>query len=132
LKIKVIRYALVGGSVAAADVVFFYIFANLLSFNYLWVNAIGFVLGTLANYVLSVRLVFKSGTRFKMSEEIILIFFIATTSLLLNQIIIFVLIDKMGVNLMVSKLLTVASVFSWNYFSRKHFVFSRRDASRDS
>ena len=61
LKIKIIRYALVGGSVAAADVVFFYIFAKLLSFNYLWVNAIGFVLGTLANYLLSIRLVFKSG-----------------------------------------------------------------------
>ena len=43
LKRKVIRYALVGGSVAAADIVFFYIFASLLSFNYLWVNAIGFI-----------------------------------------------------------------------------------------
>ncbi|MCK4950314.1 MAG: GtrA family protein, partial [Gammaproteobacteria bacterium] len=125
-------YALVGGSVAAADVVFFYIFAKLLSFNYLWVNAIGFMLGTLANYLLSIRLVFKSGARFKMSDEIMLVFFIATTSLLLNQVIIFVLIDKMDMNLMISKLLTVASVFSWNYFSRKHFVFSRRELSRES
>jgi putative flippase GtrA len=123
--LTVFRYAMVGGTVALADVIFFYIFASVLSLNYLWVNAIGFVLGTLINYLLSIRLVFTSGVKFKPTAEVMIIFVISATALLLNQVILYNLTEHFKMDLMVSKLLTVASVFAFNYLSRKYFVFKQ-------
>ena len=119
----VVRYAVVGGSVAAADVVFFYIFAGMLGFNYLWINAIGFVLGTLLNYLISIQLVFESGVRFRRSGEIMLIFVISATSLILSQFLLYYFVELLQLHLLLSKILTLLIVFLWNYLSRKHFVF---------
>lgn len=120
---QIVRYAFVGGSIAAIDLLFFTFFAVWLHFPYLWVNAIGFCMGTAANYFLSIRWVFKSGTRFKRHNEISLIFLISIVGLLLAQLVLFFFAAIVGLPLFFAKILTVASVFLWNYFARKHFVF---------
>lgn len=120
---QIVRYALVGGSIAAIDFLFFWVFAVWLSFPYLWVNGIGFCMGTAANYFLSIRWVFKSGTRFKRHNEISLIFLISLIGLMLAQLILFFFAAIVELPLLIAKILTVTSIFSWNYFARKYFVF---------
>ena len=119
-----LRYGMVGASVALVDIVLFYFFTEILEFNYLWVNGIGFVAGTLINYYLSIILVFTRGVRFSRPGEISVIFVVSIIGLFLNQLIIFLLLEQMGLSLMLAKLLTVFSVFFWNYLARKHFVFA--------
>lgn len=131
-KIKVIRYAFIGGFVALADLIFFFVCAQLLAFSYLWVNAIGFIAGTLINYYLCILFIFKSGSRFQTRNEVIAIFFISGTALLLNQRIIFVLVEKVAFALMPAKILTVLAVFAWNYLGRKHLVFAENDERPES
>lgn len=131
-KIKIIRYGLVGGFVAFADLVFFFVCAELLAFNYLWINAIGFIAGTLINYYLCIVFIFKSGSRFQTHNEVIAIFFISGTALLLNQGIIYVLVEKAFLALMPAKILTVLAVFTWNYLGRKHLVFAENDKQQES
>jgi len=119
----VIRYAFVGGSVATADLIFFWFFAVWLGFSYLWVNAIGFCVGTATNYFVSIRWVFKSGVRFKRREEMALIFIISLVGLLLAQLTLLFFVSIVMLPLFLAKILTVASIFFWNYVARKHFVF---------
>ncbi|CAK0776014.1 membrane hypothetical protein [Gammaproteobacteria bacterium] len=119
----VIRYALVGGVVAAADVVFFYLLAVVAGLNYLWINAVGFVVGTLLNYILSVRYVFQSGRRFARHQEIALIYLASVVGLLLNQGLIYFFSEVADFALLPAKLLTITSVFMWNYMVRKHGIF---------
>jgi len=56
---KIIRYAGVGATAATVDFLIFVVFAKLLSYNYLTVGAIGFIIATFsndaANYVLFAR-----------------------------------------------------------------------------
>ncbi len=123
-KPKLIRYALVGGTIAAADIVFFYILCIALDFNYLWVSAINFIIGTYINYRISIRWVFVSGSRFQRHSEITLIYLVSIIALLLSQILIYTFVDLIEINLMASKILTISLMFAWNYLIRRYGIFS--------
>jgi len=120
---QVFRYALVGGSIATVDLILFWFFVSHLDFPYLWVNAIGFCVGTAINYLMSARWVFTGGIRFKPKNGIILIFIISFLGLIMAQIILFLFITIFTFPILLAKILTLGSVFYWNYFSRKYFLF---------
>jgi putative flippase GtrA len=120
---KIVRYALVGGTAAVVDFVIFLVFAKLMGFNYLWVGAVGFVVATAVNYVLSIRHVFTAGVRFRREMEIALVFAVSLVGLGLNQLILYLGIGRLGMEMLLTKLLATGSVFLWNYGMRNHFVF---------
>jgi putative flippase GtrA len=126
---KIVRYALVGGTAAIVDFVIFAVFAKLLGFDYLWVGGIGFVLATAVNYVLSIRHVFTGGIRFRRDLEIALVFAVSLVGLGLNQLILYLGIGRLGTEMLLTKLFATGSVFIWNYFARNHFIF--REPFRD-
>ena len=121
---KLIRYFIVGGIAAVVDISLFAIFAYILGYNYLVVAACSFILATLVNYFLSIRFVFISGVRFPPQHEVLLVFIISSAGLLINQLILFILVEYMVMDKMAAKLIATASVFLWNYLCRSQFVFN--------
>ena len=120
----VFRY-LIAATVGA--VVDFSIFAFLiyrLDVGYLWAGVVGFACATLANYLVSVRLVFSSGVRFSRVHELALVYAVSATGLVWHQLILYGAVELHGLHVMLSKVIAVASVFSWNYVLRRHFVFA--------
>jgi putative flippase GtrA len=126
IPVKIFRYFLVGGVAAAVDIVWFFLFAKLAGFNYLVVAPLGFVLATWVNYRLSVRYVFRSGVRFSRGREIMLVYVISAVGLLINQAVLYGLVDKLGVELMLAKFAATATVFFWNYWARNNYLFAAR------
>lgn len=120
---RIVRYALVGGTAAVVDFIIFAAFAKWLGFNYLWVGFYGFVLATAVNYVLSIRHVFASGVRFGRKMEIFLVFAISAVGLSLNQLILYLCIGRLGTEMLLTKLFATGVVFLWNYSARNHFIF---------
>jgi putative flippase GtrA len=129
---KIVRYFFIGGIAAAVDIGVFAVFAKLLGFNYLAVAAVGFVLATLVNYFLSVRHVFESGVRFGRRQEIAIVYLVSTVGLAINQTVLYVGIDLLGWEMIVTKLVATGVVFFWNYGARAHFVFRPADQVRTS
>ncbi len=129
---KLVRYFFVGGVAACVDIGIFVLFARVLGWNYLAVAAVGFCLATLVNYLLSVRLVFKSGTRFGRRSEVGLIYLISGIGLGVNQTVLYVGIDRLGWDMVLCKLLATLIVFFWNYWARAHFVFSNSSTAKAS
>ena len=123
---RVLRYLIVGGVAAAVDIGFFFVFAKLAGFNYLVVAPVGFLLATWVNYQLSIRHVFRSGARFTRAREILLVYIVSALGLLINQAVLYVLIEHVGAELMLSKFTATATVFFWNYLMRNHYVFAPR------
>jgi putative flippase GtrA len=123
---RIVRYFFVGAVAAAVDIGLFTVFARLLGYNYLVVAACTFVLATLVNYVLSVRHVFKSGTRFGRAWEVALVFGVSAIGLAINQGVLFVAVDKLRWDLVLSKILATGVVFLWNYQLRANLVFKAR------
>ena len=123
---RILRYFVVGGVAATVDIGFFFLFAKLARFNYLIVAPLGFVLATWVNYELSVRHVFRSGVRFSRGREILLVYVVSVVGLLINQAVLYVLVEEVGAELMLAKFAATATVFFWNYGMRNHYVFARR------
>lgn len=123
---KIIRYALVGGTAAGVDFIIFLVFAKLLGFSYLWIGAIGFVAATAVNYALSTQHVFTAGVRFCREMEIALVFAVSAVGLGLNQLILYFGIGKLGTEMLLTKLFATGSVFFWNYTVRNCFVFRQQ------
>ncbi|NLO17443.1 MAG: GtrA family protein [Arcobacter butzleri] len=120
---NIIKYFFVGAMAAIVDIGVFVLLAKVLGYNYILVAIISFVLGTLVNYLLSIKYVFSSGTRYTKSKEIGLVYSISAIGLLLNVVIIYISYSVLGVELVSSKLISTAIVFFWNYLARKYFVF---------
>lgn len=120
---RIIKYFFVGGAAAVVDIGIFFVFAKLLGYNYMAVGCVGFILATAVNYVLSIRFVFQSGVRFGKKTELAVIYAVSLIGLGLNQTILFTLVEKVGVELMLSKLAATFGVFLWNFSARNFIVF---------
>lgn len=135
---KLVRYFFVGAVAACVDISLFLLLVRLGGWGWFPAAACSFVAATLVNYVLSVRHVFESGTRFQRHHEIMLVFLVSAIGLAVNQIALWVLIRGTGGALLISKLTATGIVFGWNYVARRHFVFkkpghaTRPDPSRAS
>jgi putative flippase GtrA len=105
------------------DIGLFMLFAKQLGFPYLRVAAATFILATLVNYLLSVRFVFASGQRFGKGWEITLVYVVSAIGLALNQVILSVAVETVGLGLLSSKLVATGTVFFWNYLARRLFIF---------
>lgn len=120
---RVARYFGVGAVAAAVDISLFWLFAGYLGYNYMVVGSLTFILATAVNYVLSVRYVFESGVRFARHHEVLLVFGVSAIGLVLNQLVLFIGIGLLRMDVVLSKLFATAAVFAWNYNARSRFVF---------
>jgi len=108
---------------AIVDISLFMLFAQGMGLPYLRVSAATFVLATLVNYWLSIRMVFVSGARFRRRWEIALVFAVSAIGLGLNQAILALAVERLGTGLFAAKILATGCVFFWNYFARRVLVF---------
>lgn len=120
---KIIKYSIVGSIAALTDFSLFYIFAKLLKYNYMVVAFISYAIATYINYILSTKFVFQSGTKYSKKVEISLIYLISGVAIGINQISLYLLIDVLFVEMLISKVIATAITFFWNYFLRKNFIF---------
>ncbi|MEI6415300.1 MAG: GtrA family protein [Pseudomonadota bacterium] len=119
------RYFCVGGAAASLDIAIFYLFAQWLGWPYLQVATAGFMMATGVNYLLSIRYVFLSGSRFFRRHEILLVYLVSLAGLGLHLLVLYLAVDGLGVPLMPAKLTATGGVFFWNYLIRRHYVFAQ-------
>ena len=120
---RIARYFFVGGVAACVDIGLFMLGASVLGLPYLRVGAFSFILATLVNYFLSVRIVFVSGVRFTKRWEIVMVFVVSAVGLGLNQLILAYGVETVHLALLAAKLVATGVVFSWNYLARRFIVF---------
>lgn len=120
------RYLVVGGVEAALDIALFSGLTQVLGLQWFGAAAFSFVVATLVNYFLSVRLVFTSGVRFSRHAEILWVFVVSGVGLVLNQTVLWILIERLAFHMVLAKVTATAAVFVWNYSLRRYFVFSAK------
>lgn len=125
ISVNFYKYIGVGSIAALVDISIFTVFAKLLGFNYLIVALVSFAIATLVNYFLSIKYVFKSGARYTKSTEIFAVYIVSFFALLINEIILYVLIDLLFIEMIFSKIMATGIVFSWNYLIRKNYIFKK-------
>ena len=119
----ILRYALIGGVCAATDFLVFGFAVKFFGLDWFWWGFLSFIIATVMNYILCISFLFKSGVRFSPNTELALIFTVSAVGLIINQSVLYVLIESIGMEELSSKVLATSSVFFWNYLSRKRFIF---------
>ena len=119
-----VRYLLAAIAGALTDLAVFGALVYAAGIHYLWAGVGSFMVSTMANYLVSVRLVFRSGARFPRLMEIAVVYAVSATGLLWHQIILFHCVEHLALHVMLAKLIAIGCVFFWNYFLRRHYVFA--------
>jgi putative flippase GtrA len=121
--VQLFRYIFAAGLLFTIDIILFYLLADILNLNYIAVNSCIFILGSIANYVLSYKWVFLEGninSHFRNIKVLLLVIFF---SLLLSNIQLYAYIEILDIEKLDAKLLSSVIVFAWNFMARKYFVF---------
>lgn len=126
LLIQLFRYTFVGGIAFVVDYGTLYVFTEFVGLHHLVSAAIAFVLGLTVNYLLSTSWVFASRTMKSKWIEFTVFATIGIIGLGLNELIIYTGTDVIGLHYMLSKLISTAIVFFWNFFARKITLFNDR------
>ena len=117
------RYFLVGGFAFVCDTFTLFSLTHYLNVNYLVSGAVGFVVGTVVNYVLSRIWVFQKRTLQNTTAEMTIFTLIGIVGLGLNELILWFFQSKVGVYYLYAKGVSGVTVFMWNFGARKLTLF---------
>lgn len=121
--IQLFRYFFVGGAAFIVDFVSLFIFTDFFGIYYLLSAAIAFILGLLANYLLSVKWVFNKRVLENRKFEFGIFAVIGVIGLGLNEVIIWFFTDNLQMYYLYSKVIAAAIILFWNFFARKFTLF---------
>ncbi len=91
--------------------------------NYLVAAALGFSVGVLVNYVLSVTWVFAERKLAKRSHEFLIFVVITGFGLIFNLLIIAGMVELLKIDYRVGKAVSTIVVFFWNFLARKKILY---------
>lgn len=124
--LQLFRYGFVGGVAFIADYATLYLCTEFLGIHHLISAACAFTLGLVVNYLLSILWVFANHTQNNRWVEFLVFAIIGIFGLGLNEVIIYLGTDIAGLHYMLSKLISTAIVFFWNFFARKIILFKKK------
>ena len=90
--------------------------------NYLISSGISFTISVIFNYICSMKYVFVSRDDMSKQKEFIIFVILSVIGLGINQIIMWLMVDKLGIFYAIVKLFATAVVMVWNFVTRKIFL----------
>ena len=123
--LQLFRYGFVGGTAFAVDYGTLFLLTHFVGVPYLWSAAVAFIFGLVSNYLLSISWVFKQSGTMQRWQEFMFFAIIGVIGLIFNELIMYAGTDILHLHYMVSKLISTAIVFFWNFFARKFLLFNK-------
>lgn len=122
LLVQIFKFVIVGGIATIIDWLVYYIFYKILKFNPLIANIFSFSISVIYNYLASIKWVFdvdKNKTKKMMFIEFMLF---SILGFLLTELLLWIFIDILNINGMISKIIATAIVMIFNFITRKIFL----------
>lgn len=120
---QIVKFGIVGVVATGIDFFVLTVLTEVIAVHYLTSAAVGFIVATLFNYIASMRFVFNS--RFGMDEkrkELILFVILSVIGLGMNQLFMWLFVEKVRIYYLFSKVLATFLVMAWNFISRKLWI----------
>jgi putative flippase GtrA len=130
LQVQLFRYLIVGGLAFVVDFIVLFLLVNYLSVNYLVAAGISFLLGLLANYLLSISWVFNQEAKSSISQSVLIFVVTGVVGLGINEVFMYTFTHLVGLQYLLSKIFTVPIVLLWNFLSRR-YLLNRSEHDRE-
>lgn len=118
-------YLIVGGLATIVEWAGFWLFSEKLSIEYLLATALAFAISTFANWLFGRLMVFRGKQQQSLLREILSVYLASIVGLLLNLLIMFLLVQLLGVEKMIAKMAATVLVFTYNYLVRKLIIYRK-------
>jgi len=122
--IQLFRYTFVGGFAFIIDFSLLFVLTEYAGIHYLVSAAIALTAGLIMHYFLSIIWVFDKRKLVNKSVEFTLFAAIGIVGLGLNELFIWVFTEFAGLYYLLSKIISTAIVYLWNFFARKFTLFN--------
>lgn len=120
---KIFRFLIAGGTAATVEYLSFIVFRHLIP-NVFLSNTLSFICGLTLSFMLNKHWVFLARDYF--SRQVILYFVLACVNILISNFIVWTLTSKLGLLVLVSKLVAMALIAIWNYMFFSRLIFKDR------
>ena len=121
---EIINYLIFGGLTTLISIVTYALFAKVFHIDYLISNVLSWILAVLFAYITNKIFVFESKSK-KNIKEITSFFFFRIVSLIMEMIILYVFVDMLHIDDLVTKIVAQVIVIVSNYIFSKVFVFKK-------
>lgn len=119
---QIIRFGFVGGGAFLIDYGAMIFLTEVFGINYLISSAVSFCVSVIFNYILSVKWVFNISGERKQVQDLTIFMVLSVIGLGINQLIMWIAVDKLHVFYMISKIGATAVVMVYNFITRKIFL----------
>lgn len=120
---QIIKFGLVGGIAFLIDTLIFWILIKI-NVNHLVAQVISFSISLIFNYLLSTKWVFNA--KKQTPKEVALFVLLSIIGLAINEVILFIMIDKIGFNtdiqILIIKVFATFIVMIYNFITRKLII----------
>jgi putative flippase GtrA len=119
-----LKYFVVGGVAFLVDAGLLYLLTEGGGLHYLLSAGLSFLAGLVTNYTLSSRFVFTVRTLSSRRKEFLIFSAVGLGGLILNELLLWLLVDHVHVYYMLAKVIVAGIVFLFNFVLRKILLFS--------
>ena len=121
---QLFKFGIVGFMAFLIDYGILFLLTDIIGINYLISSTISFVISLIFNYVASIKFVFETGHKQTWKDMIIFVI-LSTIGLGINEVIMYLGVDKLNVNYMIVKIGATLIVMVYNFITRKIFIEKR-------
>ncbi len=125
---EIINYLIFGGLTTLVSIGTYALFTIVFKIDYLVSNVLSWIIAVLFAFITNKLFVFASKSRSKkqVSKEIVSFFFFRIVSLGIEMIIMYVFVDLLSINDLITKVIAQVIVILSNYIFSKVFVFKNQ------
>ena len=120
---ELISYIFFGALTTVTNITSFFICVNILGFNYIISNILAWFISVLFAFISNKLFVFSSKNNYL--KEILLFYLSRILSLVIESVVLFVLINGLNTDVLISKIITNILVIIINYFISKFIIFKK-------
>lgn len=129
---QILKFGLVGGICTAVDFGVMIFLKEVLGCYYLFASAASFLISLILNYFLSMRFVFEGKKDSSKIREFIIFVILSVMGLGLNQLIMWVAVDGMGISYILSKVGATGIVMVYNFVTKKMFLEEKDEKQEEA
>lgn len=119
---QIIKFGIIGAIAFLIDYSLLYICTEFFGIYYLTSSIISFTISVIFNYIASVKWVFEVDNEQNKTYQFILFIIMSIIGLIINQVIMWLTVEKLMIYYMISKLIATFIVMVWNFVTRKIFL----------
>ena len=119
---QIIKFGFVGFLCFFIDYGIMVFLTEALKINYLISSGCSFSVSVIVNYILSIKFVFDADRDANKVKQFLVFLFFSIGGLIINQIVMWVAVDLLGIFYMISKIGATAIVMVHNFITRKLFI----------